>query len=63
MRGILADINVIAQCDALLAIWTSATWAELWVADRLYAESVAERLLEKLIAIDDFRGAGRIYVP
>jgi Domain of unknown function (DUF5615) len=31
--------------------------------DRLYAEEVAERLLEKLIAIDDFRGAGRIYVP
>ena len=31
--------------------------------DRLYAVSVAERLLEKLIAIDDFRGSGRIYVP
>jgi hypothetical protein len=31
--------------------------------DRLYAEKVAERLLEKLIAIDDFRGTGRIYVP
>jgi hypothetical protein len=135
MRGILADINVIAQCNALLSIWTSATWGELWLAldwsvatfaslglsadatdaliwrtcqseslvlitanrnqrgrdslesviqnenqpdclpvvtisnanrllrDRLYAESVAERLLEKLIAVDDFRGAGRIYVP
>ena len=135
MRGILADINVIAQCNALLAIWTSATWGELWLAldwsvatfaslglpddasdvviwrtcqseslvlitanrnqrgrdslesviqnenqadclpvvtisnanrllrDRVYAESVAERLLEKLIAIDDFRSAGRIYVP
>jgi hypothetical protein len=33
------------------------------VRDRLYAELVAERLLEKLIALDDFRGAGRIYVP
>src|SRR5262249_14704691 len=33
------------------------------VQDRLYAEKVAERLLEKLIAIDDFRGTGRIYVP
>jgi hypothetical protein len=32
MRGILADINVIAQCNALLAIWTSATWGELWLA-------------------------------
>jgi hypothetical protein len=31
--------------------------------DRPYAALVAERLLEKLIAIDDFRGAGRIYVP
>jgi hypothetical protein len=31
--------------------------------DRLFAEKVAERLLEKLITIDDFRGAGRIYVP
>jgi hypothetical protein len=28
--------------------------------DRLYAELVAERLLEKLVAIDDFRGAGRL---
>ncbi len=135
MRGILADINVGAQTDALLAIWTSDTWRDLWMdlgwsvasfatlglpfnasdaviwracqkeelvlitanrnkrgqdsleavirtenqsdslpvatiadanrvlRDRLYAERVAERLLEKLIAIDDFRGAGRIYVP
>ena len=31
--------------------------------DRLYAEKVAERLLEYLIRIDEFRGAGRIYVP
>jgi hypothetical protein len=30
--------------------------------DRQYAHTVAERLLEKLIAIDDFRGTGRIYV-
>jgi hypothetical protein len=135
MRGILADINVGAQTDALLVIWTSDTWRDLWMdlgwsvasfatlglsfnasdaviwracqkeelilitanrnkrgpdsleaviqnenqpdslpvatsadanrllRDRLYAERVAERLLEKLIAIDDFRGAGRIYVP
>ncbi len=135
MRGILADINVRAQCEALLAIWTSDTWGELWrdldwsvasfpslgladdasdamiwrmrpreslvlitanrnrrgrdsleaviqnenqpvclpvvtisnsnrlLRDRLYVEKVAERLLEKRIAIDDFRGAGRIYVP
>jgi hypothetical protein len=135
MRGILADINVGAQGRALLSIWTSDTWRDLWydlglvvesfpnlglsynasdaviwricqreglilmtgnrnddgpdsleatirsenqpdslpvitisdtnrvLQDRLYAEKVAERLLEKLIAIDDFRGAGRVYVP
>ena len=26
MRGILADINVIAQAKALLFIWTSDSW-------------------------------------
>ena len=31
--------------------------------DRPYAEKVAERLLERLIAIEDFRGTGRLYVP
>src|SRR5207248_498154 len=31
--------------------------------DHLYAEKVAERLLEYLMQIEDFRGAGRIYVP
>jgi hypothetical protein len=31
--------------------------------DRHYAEKVAERLLERLIAIEDFRGTGRLYVP
>ncbi len=31
--------------------------------DREYAETVALRILEKLIAIDDFRGTGRLYVP
>jgi hypothetical protein len=31
--------------------------------DRSYAENVAERLLDYLMRIDDFRGAGRIYVP
>ena len=31
--------------------------------DRSYAEKVAERLLDYLMRIDDFRGAGRIYVP
>jgi hypothetical protein len=135
MRGILADINIGKQRRAILAIWASETWRDLWralglsvasfpslglsydasdasiwatcqreslvlmtgnrnkrgsssleaviqrenrvdslpivtiadprrvLSDRVYAELVAERLLEKLIAIDDFRGAGRIYVP
>jgi hypothetical protein len=31
--------------------------------DRHYAEIAAESLLGYLIRIDDFRGAGRIYVP
>jgi hypothetical protein len=31
--------------------------------DRLYAEKVAERLLDYLMRIDEVRGAGRIYVP
>ncbi len=135
MRGILADINIGRQRQAILAIWATDTWRDLWSSlglsvasfpslglsygasdaliwatcqreglvlitgnrnkrgadsleaviqrenradslpvitiadprrvlnDRLYAEQVAERLLEKLIAIDDFCGAGRIYVP
>ncbi len=31
--------------------------------DRDYANHVAEKLLERLIAIEDFRGTGRLYVP
>jgi hypothetical protein len=31
--------------------------------DRLYAEKVAERLLDYLMRIDEVRGTGRIYVP
>jgi hypothetical protein len=31
--------------------------------DRVYAEKVAEKLLEHLMSIDDLRGSGRIYVP
>jgi hypothetical protein len=33
------------------------------LTDRPRAEQGAGRLLETLIAIDDFRGVGRIYVP
>jgi hypothetical protein len=135
MRGLLADINADAHGRALVSIWTSDTWRDLWqtlglviesfpslgipynasdaliwrtcqreglvlltgnrnadgpdsleatirtenrpdslpvitiadmdrmLRDRPYAEKVAERFLEKLIAIDDFRGTGRLYVP
>jgi hypothetical protein len=30
MKGILADINVEKQRRAVLAIWASATWHEIW---------------------------------
>jgi hypothetical protein len=135
MRGILADINVVGQRDALLAIWASETWREFWndlgwvvesfrtlglsqnapdaliwrtcqreglvlitgnrnddgadsleatirnenqpdslpvitigdadrvLRDRVYAEQVAERLLDYLMRIDEVRGTGRVYVP
>jgi len=135
MRGILADINVGKQRDAVLAIWASDAWRDLWsglglvvedfpglglsydasdaviwrtcqreglvlvtgnrnrrgpdsleaviqdenqpdslpvitladadrvLRDRLYAERVAEGLLDYLMRIDEVRGTGRIYVP
>jgi hypothetical protein len=135
MKGILADINVGKQRRAILAIWASETWRDLWndlglsvvsfrtmglpydspddliwrtcqreelvlitgnrnedvpdslqatiraenqpsslpvitiadadrvLQDRLYAEKVAESLLDYLIRIDEVRGAGRLYVP
>ena len=30
MRGILADVNIGAQRDALLTIWTSNVWHDVW---------------------------------
>ncbi len=56
-----STIRVENQPDSLPVI-TLANLERL-ARDRLYAEMVAERLLERLIAIDDFRGTGRIYVP
>jgi hypothetical protein len=32
MRGILADINVGKQRRAILAIWATETWRDLWSA-------------------------------
>jgi len=135
MRGILADINVGRHLLAILAVWRSDPWRELWyglglavesfpalgiayessdvilwrtcqreklvlitanrnaddpdsleavirdenlpdslpvitlanadrvLQDRLYAEQVAERLLDYLMRIDECRGVGRLYVP
>jgi hypothetical protein len=135
VRGILADINVEGQQRAIMSVWESDVWREIWlglglsfescrtlglsedssdaliwrtcqreklvlitanrnsvgpeslevviraenqpdylpvvtianpqrvIRDRLYGEHVAIRLLQDLISIDDFRGAGRIYVP
>ncbi|MGO9471461.1 MAG: ACP S-malonyltransferase [Isosphaeraceae bacterium] len=135
MRGILADINVGKQRRAILGIWASDTWRDLWnnlglsvvsfpavglsydspdtviwrtcqreqlvlitgnrnddgpdsleavirdenqpdslpvitfanpnrvLQDRVYAEEVAERLLDYLMRINEVRGAGRLYVP
>jgi hypothetical protein len=135
MRGILADTNLREHQSALMAIWTSDAWRDLWdglglvvenfrtlglshnardaivwrtcqreelilmtanrnqrgpdsleavilseyqpdslpvitiadtyrvLQDRLYAETVAERLLDYLMRIDEVRGTGRIYVP
>jgi len=31
--------------------------------DRLYAERVAEQILDYLMRIDEFRGTGRLYAP
>ena len=37
--------------------------ADRVLRDRVYAEQVAERLLDYLMRIDEVRGTGRIYVP
>jgi hypothetical protein len=31
--------------------------------NKAYAQQVAERLLERLMAIESLRGAGRLYIP
>jgi hypothetical protein len=45
-----------------LPVFTIAN-ANRVVQDRLYAETVAERLLNYLMRIDEVRGVGWIYVP
>jgi hypothetical protein len=39
MRGILADINVGKQRRAILAIWSSEYWRDLWEGLDLVVES------------------------
>jgi hypothetical protein len=39
MRGILADINVGKQRRAILAIWSSESWRDLWQGLSLVVES------------------------
>ena len=39
MRGILADINVGKQRRAIMAIWVSDTWRDLWNGLGLVVES------------------------
>jgi hypothetical protein len=39
MRGILADINVGRQRRAILAIWSSAYWRDIWLGLGLVVES------------------------
>jgi hypothetical protein len=53
MRGILADINVeLALANPRRVL-----------RERAYAEKTAERVLDYLMRIDQFRGAGRLYAP
>ncbi len=56
-----AVIRAENQLDSLPVV----TLADLerMARNRDYAERAAIGLLEKLVSIDDFRGAGRIYVP
>jgi hypothetical protein len=59
------SLEVIIRTEGLpesLPVITLANPQRL-LRDRSYAESVAERLLDDLMDIDRFRGAGRIYVP
>ncbi len=39
MKGILADINVEKQRRAILAIWSSPAWRDLWTDLRLSVAS------------------------
>jgi hypothetical protein len=135
MKGLLADADVIGQCQVLVDIWRADVWRSIWielnckvesfrslglpadatddlvwhtcqnhqlvlitgnrnhdgpesleavlrannrdedlpvitfadprriVLDHEYAKLVAERTLELLISIENFRGVGRVYAP
>ncbi|MGC8642472.1 MAG: ACP S-malonyltransferase [Isosphaeraceae bacterium] len=48
--------------DSCLPVLTISDPARIFT-DRLYAEHVAERLLETILDIEVLRGAGRVYLP
>jgi predicted nuclease of predicted toxin-antitoxin system len=50
------------KTPASLPVFTLANDQRV-LRDRLYAEVVAERLLELLFGIDSYRGTGRLYLP
>jgi hypothetical protein len=50
------------NAPASLPVFTLAN-DQRGLRDRLYAEAVADRLLELLFDIDSYRGAGRLYLP
>jgi hypothetical protein len=41
MRGVLADINMVGQGVALVSIWTSDAWRDLWTELGLTVETFA----------------------
>lgn len=55
-----ATIRRLNQADSLPVITISKAQE---VAHRSYAERAAERLLDYLMELDKYRGAGRLYIP
>jgi hypothetical protein len=55
-----ATIRRLNQADSLPVITISKPQE---VAHRSYAERAAERLLDYLMELDKYRGAGRLYIP
>ena len=65
MKGLLADNDIQGQNEntaACLPTFTIGNAKRLMV-DKAYARQVAVKLLEYLLDIEQYRGAGRLYVP